>query len=445
MILPTLVLVASMQFADPQSGAKIDDLSHAAWRNVPLPASIQSAVTPVAYTQQSNKTQTDAVQNNNTDSHVSAPFSEPHYSLLDVPDPDTASRTNNTETPISTVPLLPEINSDVTTTKYNPAITAVSQQNFGSEINDLSGYTSRMSENLTVINGDNVLTRGKVEYDKVSRLSAPIGGIVQQLQTPKYDKQGKLVKNSAGEPVWIDLVRGVILYKDQQICLLDDRYPKAQYEVATTKLIVAKEEAEKDVEIRYAKIKFETSQRTLKRAYDANSRTPNAISPAEIDILTLQRDQALLEIEKAQSDQDTRRQDIKIQEQEVAVASTQLDLRRVKTPFNSMVINVVTQEGSYLREGDPIAEVAQLDKLKVTCTVDGKKLRPEDIDQKKVTVTASYPNGQKENFDGFVRYAASSYNDLKEFQTEIEVTNRNINGYWLLKQGDFVDVTIHLK
>jgi hypothetical protein len=436
-----------MQFADPQSGARIDDLSHASWRNVPIPESVQASVKPVVYTKQSDEPQTDVV-GNNTASRVPTNSSAPKGEyLLDVPDPDLVDQENNIDNQTPTVPLLSERNSNTyTANKYNTEL-SVASQGFGMETTSgLGGYSSeRMAENLTVINGDDVLTRGKVEYDKVSRLSAPIGGNVLQLQTPKYDKQGKLVKNSAGDPVWVDLVRGVILYKGQQICLIDDQYPKAQYEVATIKLKVAKEEAAKDIDIRSAQKKYETAQRSVDRAYEISARTPQAISPAEVDILVLQRDQSLLDIEKTQSDQDTRRQEVKVQEQEVAVASTQLALRRVKTPFNSMVINVVTQEGSYLREGDPIAEVAQLDKLKIACTVDGKKLRPEDIDQKKVTVTASYPNGQKENFDGFVRYAASSYNDMKEFQTEIEVTNRNINGYWLLKEGDFVDLAIHLK
>ncbi|MDR1494101.1 MAG: HlyD family efflux transporter periplasmic adaptor subunit [Planctomycetaceae bacterium] len=442
MILPTLVLVTSMQFAAPQSGEKIDDLSHTSWQNIPIPASALVSVTPVVYTRQSEEPQAGVVPNVAPSAIVSPSENKTEF-VLDVPDPDIAGRENRANIQTPTVPLLAG-GSGRFPDEYKTSISAASQ-NSNTGTNGLVGYSARVAETLTVINGDNVLGRGKVEYDKISRLSAPIGGNVQQLQTPKYDKQGKLVKNSAGDPVWIDLVRGVVLYKGQQICLLDDRYPKAQYEVATTKLSVAKVEAEKDIDIRFAEKKFETAQRNLKRSYESNERVANTVSPAEIDILTLQRDQSLLEIEKSQSDQDTRRQEVKVQEQEVAVALTQLDLRRVKTPFNSMVIGVFTQEGSYLREGDPVAEVAQLDKLKVTCTIDGKKLRPEEIDQKKVTITASYPNGQKENFDGFVRYAASSYNDLKEFQTEIEVTNRNINGYWLLKQGDFVEVTIHLK
>jgi len=151
-----------------------------------------------------------------------------------------------------------------------------------------------------------------------------------------------------------------------------------------------------------------------------------------------------LQMKKAEIDHANQQESVKVQEQEVQVAKTQLDLRKIKSPFNGMVVNVISQVGKALREGDAIAEIAQLDKLKVVTQIDGNRITQEQVDKKRVTVTARTPSGQSDVFDGFVRYAAPSYNDLRQFQVEIEVDNRLVNGHWQLREGDFVDVVIQL-
>ena len=87
-----------------------------------------------------------------------------------------------------------------------------------------------------------------------------------------------------------------------------------------------------------------------------------------------------------------------------------------------------------------------LDKLKVVASIDGKKVTQEQVDGKRATITVTdAPGGQNDQFEGRVRYAAPTFKDSQRtFEVEIEVDNRLVNGYWLLKEGDYVDVVIHL-
>lgn len=301
-----------------------------------------------------------------------------------------------------------------------------------------SGNTTRIENNKVF------LRRAKVEFDKITPLSTPVSGIILEQQTDKCDVEGKVMLRSDGKPIKIDLQRGVMVFTGQQIAQLDDRYPQKQYTAAVTKLAVAKKEAAQTIAIDYAKAQYDTAYSDWKRSYDIAKRTPGAVTEAELEVKRFKVIESQLQIQKAENDHDNQQESVKIQEDEVEVAKTQLDLRRIKTPFNGMVVNVVSQVGKSLREGDTIAEVAQLDKLKVLANVDGNRITQEQVDKKRVIVTARNPNGQTDDFEGFVRYAAPSFDSQRQFQVEIEVNNRFVNGGWLLKEGDYVDVVIQL-
>jgi multidrug efflux pump subunit AcrA (membrane-fusion protein) len=296
----------------------------------------------------------------------------------------------------------------------------------------------------TRIENNKVMTRGKVEFDKITQLSTPVAGIILEQRTDKCDLQGKVMRNSNGEPIKIDLQRGVMVFTGQQVAQLDDRHAQAQFSVAKTKLAVARKEAEQTIGIQYARAQYDTTYSDWKRSYEIATRTAKAVTDAELEVKAFKVKESQLQMEKAQSDHDNQQESVKVQEQEVEVAQTQLDLRKIKTPFDGMVVSVVSQVGKSLREGDVIAEVAKLDKLKVLAKVDGNRITQEQVDKKRVTVTARNPNGQADEFEGFVRYAAPSFDSNRLFQVEVEVDNRLVNGYWQLMEGDFVDVVIHL-
>ena len=433
MIIPTLVLVSAMQFGDPQSGARIDDLSHSPWREVPI-------VKPVSYTAQSNDVQElPTLQPADIPVFPSAPTTAGGTDYLGgMPDPDLVAG-NVADSNI----LLPPENLNPTPTISPRATTPSNGAAYGYQMSlaNASDYggTTRIENNRVY------LSRAKVQFDKIAKLSAPIGGIVLEQRTVKCDAQGKVMRASNGEPIMIDLERGVLLFTGQQIAQLDDRYPQAQFAVAETKLAVAKKEAAQTIGIDYAKASLRVAESDYKRSVDIATRTPAAVTVQELELKDFKVKEARLQLEKATIDHDNQQESVKVQEEEVRVAQTQLDLRKVKTPFNGMVVTVVSQVGNYLRESDPIAEVAQLDKLKVVAGVDGNKITQEQVDKKRVTVTARNPGGQTDEFEGFVRYAAPSFKDQRrEFEVEIEVDNRLVNGSWLLKEGDFVDVVIHL-
>ena len=438
MIIPTLVLVTAMQFGDPQSGARIDDLSHSPMRDVPV------AAMPVSHTAQSNDSP--VLPNVTAANESQIPMPMPPASSPDIgwkggtdgfaQVPGTVFSGGNTP---GNMPMPP--NRDFTTRPTAPRPISTANGSYGT---DFMSAVQNESGNTTRIENNKVFSRGIVEFDKITPLSTPVSGIILDQRTDNCDAQGRVMRNSNGEPIKIDLNRGVMVFTGQQIAQLDDRHPQEQYKAAKIKLEVAQMEAEQTIGIDYAKAQYDTAYSDWKRSYDIAKGISGAVTAAELEVKWFKVIESKLQMKKAENDHRNQQESVRIQEAEVQVAKTQLDLRRIKTPFNGMVVNVHSQVGKSLREGDTIAEVAQLDKLKVLANIDGNRITQEQVDKKRVTVTARNPNGQADHFEGFVRYAAPSFDSQRQFQVEIEVDNRLVNGSWQLKEGDFVDVVIQL-
>jgi len=441
MIIQTLVLVTAIQFGGPQSGANIDDLTLSPWRDVPTANLVKYTA---AYANPSDTAQGDLP---NAPINLAPMTPPPNVGAgsfaLDVPDPDLNGNGNISPALPAPSPVYIQqatpIAAQQATTRPTTGGTSTGRYTGGANVGvEYSGPT-RVENNKIYI------SRAIVQFDKISKLSAPVGGIVMKLETNKCDVQGNVQKRSDGEPIMTDLERGVLLFTGQQVAQLDDRYPDAQHAVAETKLAVARKEAAQTITIDYAKAQWRTAQSDFNRSLDVAQRTPAAVTASELELKELKVIETRLQLEKATIDRENQQESVKIQEQEVKVAEAQLDLRKVKTPFNAIVVNVLTQVGNYLKEGDPIAEVAKLDKLIVQANIDGNQVTQQQVDGKRVTVKATNPGGRIEEFEGFVRYAAPMFIDnQRNFQVDIEVDNRMLDNTWQLRQGDYVDVVIHL-
>ena len=446
MIIPTLVLVTAMQFGDPQSGQRIDDLSHSPWREMPT-------VNTVSLSTQSSDTPEIPIGPIVNPSMSGIPNSSQPTFSLGAPNPDLQDDNGAGRPPFppweGNVPPL-----HVTVPTQTQLPTRIQQQYQmppsanGSYIPSASSATvSQMTfSGSTRVENDKVyLTRAVVEFDKLAKLSTPVDGIVVEQSVVRCDAQGNVMRDSSGNPRMIDLQRGVRLFTGQQIVQLDTRIADSQLETALTKLNLANMEAAQTIAIVYAKAAMDTAKSDWDRNYGISEKVPGAVTDAELELKWLQYVQAFLSLKKAEIEHLIQQESVKVQEEEVKYAKTQIDLRKVKTPFDGIVVNVFSEVGNSLKPGDIIAEVAQLDKLKVLASVDGKQVTQEQVDGKRATIIVTdAPGGQSEQFDGFVRYAAPIFNMLRQFDVEIEVDNRLVNGSWLLKRGDYVDVVIHL-
>ncbi|MDR1959970.1 MAG: HlyD family efflux transporter periplasmic adaptor subunit [Planctomycetaceae bacterium] len=297
----------------------------------------------------------------------------------------------------------------------------------------------------TIVYEDRIEIRSAaVKEDYAPVIGSQITGTIIAMQTPKCDRSGRVMMASDGKPVMIDIRHGTLVFKDQIICQLDDRPQQAQKAYTESKLAIAKREAEKTIEVEYADAGSKVQNALYNISLRANERIANAVANAELIYQYLQCVQALLQVQKAQYDLDTKKIELDMHQQELNVAETEVKLRQIRSPINGMVVKIATEAGSVVREGEPIMKIVQLDKLKVVGKVECLKVDQRMIDKKHVTIKATYPGGHVEEFEGFVRFASPMIESGRTFEIEVEVTNRRDGDFWLLGPGKFVDLTIPL-
>jgi hypothetical protein len=110
-----------------------------------------------------------------------------------------------------------------------------------------------------------------------------------------------------------------------------------------------------------------------------------------------------------------------------------------------MVVEIKAAEGEWLREGDPVLEIVQLDTLWVSVDVLIKDYEISDVDGKSAVVQVVLANGKTETFQGTVVFCNPVIEAGDAFKAYIEIQNRRVGNYWLLQPGRRgIDITIAL-
>lgn len=126
--------------------------------------------------------------------------------------------------------------------------------------------------------------------------------------------------------------------------------------VAEAALAAAEIEAKNDVAERFATAAQELAIVELQKAEDSNRRFPGAVPQIEIERLKLEIKKAKLQIEKEKL---TRQ----INEKKRDQAAAELDSYYVFPKFDGMVRRVHKQVGEAVRQGDPILEIVNADRV----------------------------------------------------------------------------------
>ncbi|HID21198.1 MAG TPA: HlyD family efflux transporter periplasmic adaptor subunit, partial [Planctomycetaceae bacterium] len=94
------------------------------------------------------------------------------------------------------------------------------------------------------------------------------------------------------------------------------------------------------------------------RAVEANQQVPGAVPDLEVRQLKLEYDKAMLSIELANHD-------FAVAGLEAKRAEAQLKMYRIEAPFDGIVTQIYKRKGEAVRQGDPILELANTDRVRV--------------------------------------------------------------------------------
>ena len=130
-------------------------------------------------------------------------------------------------------------------------------------------------------------------------------------------------------------------------------------------LEIAQQEAENDVDIRFAEKSSAVSEKQLLKSQNAVREFALSISETEIDRLKLERDQALLSKEQAELEQAGSELTVKLRDEQSKLAALQLDRRVIRSPLDGEIVEVAIQRGEAVASGQSIVRIVSLKRLRV--------------------------------------------------------------------------------
>lgn len=258
------------------------------------------------------------------------------------------------------------------------------------------------------------------------------------------------VNLSAGEAGLLDVIKvkeGDTIKPGDELGSIDKREPELRKRVKTLEYQTAKEEADTDVEERFAIATRDFYQAGLEKKLEANRRTKDTITEIEIFESRLGVEKSDAQIEQAQLKHRVAGLTAESKQAEIEAPELSIDQRTIRSRLDGegKVIEIFKRKGEWVTLGEPVFHVMQLDRLRIKGYVDAGVYDRRDIVGRPVTVRIETPRGREE-FKGqlvFANYNIESGNRYLAF-AEIE-NRRDGSGDWVLSAGMTATMTIHLK
>ena len=223
----------------------------------------------------------------------------------------------------------------------------------------------------------------------------------------------------------IDLEEGDSVTADQKVAVLKDGVARAALATATAK-------AENDVQLRFSKKAAEFADIELDIAKETNRRLPGTVPDLEIEKLILGAEKGALSIQQAENE-------FAVAKLTQAEAEEALKTYEVLASFGGVVTKVHRKKGEAVRQGDPILEVVNTERMKVEGYLNiSASYRVKPGDKVVLELSGIKENGkdvplgiEQKRFPGIVKFVEPRI----ELGNKVKVTAHVLNAEALLKDG----------
>jgi len=138
---------------------------------------------------------------------------------------------------------------------------------------------------------------------------------------------------------------------------------------------------------------------------------------------------------------------VDVRKAELDAARLDEAFRKIVAPWDGEVVRRMREEGEWVKPGDPVVRLVEMDRLVIEPFLDAAKLAPAEVDQRPVSVQVELPHGEKVPFEGKVASVSPEVETGGRFSVRIEIANQRDpkSGYWLLRPGMIAQIQIHVK
>jgi multidrug efflux pump subunit AcrA (membrane-fusion protein) len=249
-----------------------------------------------------------------------------------------------------------------------------------------------------------------------------------------------------GNPILLPVTLGMNVFKGQVLGKFDDSELRSILKINQAQLEVAKAECDNTIEIKHAAYGVQVAMHELQQMQEANKKMAKAVSDTEVRraAFAQHKAEAYLDLQKY-TIEEIKTREVVVRESELEQTQDKIERRQLTAQIDGIIVEIKAAEGEWLREGEPVLEIMQLDTLWVSGDIPIKDYEISDVDGKSAVVQVVLANGKTETFQGTVVFCRPVIDSGNTFRTYIEIQNRRVGNHWLLQPGrGGIDITIAL-
>ena len=222
---------------------------------------------------------------------------------------------------------------------------------------------------------------------------------------------------------------GEYLEVDQLIAQTDDTDAKWAAKASEYAVAALQKDLESEIRLEYSKASREVRRVAYEKAQRANQITPGAIPDIELRELEFQYKEARLSFENTLHERAITEINLSEKNAEWQRTLALMERHKVLSPIRGIVAEVEKRKGEYVRPGDPVARLVQLDRVRISAKLNPSDYAMDAMVGRNVRITIDIGgSGRTETFEGVIAFADPELDASGRFEVwaEIDVPNENL-------------------
>jgi multidrug resistance efflux pump len=226
------------------------------------------------------------------------------------------------------------------------------------------------------------------------------------------------------------LKEGELVEPDQLVARTDDEDARYMADVEKWSYEAQKKEVESDIRKRYAEAQAKVNQAKYENAKQATERYKRAITDTQLREIKFEWDAAVLGIENTLHEMDIARINVNKELAEWERALAIVNRHHIKSPIRGVVAKTHRHLGEYLRPGDPIARIENLDRLRVQGYINFADKSQAEVFGRPVTIRVHVANDSGgnpvfEDFSSTISFVSTSISANGDYYVWADFDNRD--------------------
>jgi multidrug resistance efflux pump len=228
------------------------------------------------------------------------------------------------------------------------------------------------------------------------------------------------------------------------VARLNDADVLLRIDVAKFAFKAAQLEADSEIRVKYTEMQAKVARADWESGMAANAKQTNVVPEMEIRRRRAEYDAGILGIENARHELAIAKANARVKEAELKQAQALMNRIQLKSPITGIVTERLRYEGEYVRPGDPVVRIGQLDRLQIDGLVLFKDLTQREAYGRRVRIripVGEDTNGTPiiETFESEIKHVAAEIELNDTYRVWAEFENR---GEFIVRPGMIGEMTI---